>query len=72
MILSIVTYIVLTALGEHCKCSCLSRRLASESPSVTYVSPYNDEDIMAGQGTLGIEILEDLPQVLEHVAIMVD
>ena len=41
----------------------LFRCLASESPSVTYVSPYNDRDIMAGQGTLGIEILKDLPQV---------
>ena len=27
------------------------------------VPPYNDERIIAGQGTIGLEILEDLPQV---------
>ncbi len=27
------------------------------------VPPYNDEQIIAGQGTMGLEILEDLPQV---------
>jgi len=27
------------------------------------VPPYNDEKIIAGQGTIGIEILEDLPEV---------
>lgn len=27
------------------------------------VPPYNDEKIIAGQGTVGLEILEDLPQV---------
>src|SRR5207248_5537262 len=27
------------------------------------VPPYNDEKIIAGQGTMGLEILEDLPEV---------
>jgi len=27
------------------------------------VPPYNDEQIIAGQGTIGLEILEDLPEV---------
>jgi threonine dehydratase len=27
------------------------------------VPPYNDEDIIAGQGTIGLEILEDFPEV---------
>src|SRR5207302_8485586 len=27
------------------------------------VPPYNDEKIIAGQGTVGLEILEDLPNV---------
>ena len=27
------------------------------------VPPYNDEHIIAGQGTIGLEILEDLPEV---------
>jgi threonine dehydratase len=28
-----------------------------------YVSPYNDPDVVAGQGTMGLEILESLPDV---------
>jgi len=28
-----------------------------------YLSPYNDEEVIAGQGTIGIEILEDLHDV---------
>ena len=28
----------------------------------TFVHPYNDVDVMAGQGTIGIEILEKLPE----------
>lgn len=30
---------------------------------LTYVSPYNDTMVIAGQGTIGLEILEDLPSV---------
>lgn len=29
----------------------------------TYVSAYNDEFVIAGQGTIGLEILEDLPNI---------
>lgn len=29
---------------------------------LTYISPYNDELIIAGQGTIGLEILETLPE----------
>lgn len=31
--------------------------------NATMVPPYNDEDIMAGQGTAGIEILEQCPEI---------
>ncbi len=30
---------------------------------LTYISPYNDSLVIAGQGTIGIEILEDLPDI---------
>jgi len=33
------------------------------SGSYTYVSPYNDSDIIAGQGTIGLEILEQCAEV---------
>jgi threonine dehydratase len=30
---------------------------------LTYVSPYNDPDVMAGQGTIALELLSDLPDL---------
>lgn len=30
---------------------------------MTYISPYNDKLVIAGQGTIGLEILDDLPKV---------
>src|SRR5271156_6583586 len=39
-----------------------AEQLASEHGYVI-VPPYNDEKIIAGQGTVGLEILEDLPNV---------
>ncbi len=29
----------------------------------TFIHPFNDEDVIAGQGTIGLELLEDLPDV---------
>jgi len=39
-----------------------AEQLAAERGYVV-VPPYNDEKIIAGQGTVGLEILEDLPEV---------
>ena len=39
-----------------------ARSLAAKGDYV-YVSPYNDSMIMAGQGTIGLELLEQLPQI---------
>src|SRR5437879_6535261 len=39
-----------------------AEELAAEHGYVI-VPPYNDEHIIAGQGTMGLEILEDLPEV---------
>jgi threonine dehydratase len=39
-----------------------AEELAAEH-SYIIVPPYNDEQIIAGQGTMGLEILEDLPEV---------
>lgn len=38
-------------------------RALAEKDGYEYVSPYNDMDVMAGQGTIGLELLEQLPQV---------
>jgi len=39
-----------------------ARQYASEN-GMFYVSPYNDEQVVAGQGTCGVEIVADLPDV---------
>ena len=39
-----------------------ARQLAKER-SLTFISAYNDASVVAGQGTIGLEILEDLPNV---------
>lgn len=39
-----------------------SRELQKEH-GYTYVHAFDDEDVIAGQGTIGLEILEDLPDV---------
>jgi len=35
----------------------------AEQNGMLYLSPYNDKEVVAGQGTCGIEILEQLPDV---------
>lgn len=35
---------------------------------LTYIHPYEDPDIISGQGTVGLEILEDLPSVVRVMA----
>ncbi len=37
----------------------------AQEQRATWVSPYNDGQVIAGQGTLGLEILEQLPEALE-------
>jgi threonine dehydratase len=35
----------------------------AESGDMTFIHPYDDEAVITGQGTIGLEILEDLPDV---------
>lgn len=44
----------------------LARKEAAANGQV-FVSPYNDEEVIAGQGTCGQEIIEDLPEVEEVI-----
>ena len=37
--------------------------LFAREHGIPYVSPYNDPDVIAGAGTAGLEVIEDLPQV---------
>lgn len=40
----------------------IARQMAAKTESL-FIHPYDDEEVMAGQGTIGLEILEDLPDV---------
>jgi threonine dehydratase len=38
-------------------------RKLSETTDQIYVSPYNDEEVLAGQGTIGVELLRQVPEL---------
>lgn len=41
----------------------LERARTLEAEGYIFIHPYDDPEVIAGQGTLGLEILEDLPEV---------
>ena len=56
------------ALGAEVVLSDADRRFAvaeriSRERDMTVIPPFNDEDIMAGQGTAGLEIMEQCPEI---------
>ncbi len=48
--------------GPPIEAELLARRHASEQGRI-YISPYNDLDVIAGQGTLGMELVEQAPDL---------
>ena len=38
-------------------------RETAEKTGATFLHPFNDEDVIAGQGTIGLEILDECPEV---------
>ena len=49
--------------GEVWDDSDRAARAAAESTGATYVHSFSDPEVVAGQGTVGLEILEDAPEV---------
>ncbi|MBY0434595.1 MAG: threonine/serine dehydratase [Cyclobacteriaceae bacterium] len=49
--------------GNNCDETERYVRSLSETTDQVYVSPYNDEDVMAGQGSIGVELLRQLPSL---------
>jgi len=47
-----------------------ARRYAEEA-GLTYISPYNDPDVIAGQGTLAVEITQQWPHPLDALFVTV-
>jgi threonine dehydratase len=53
--------VVLT--GDTLDASAQAARKIAEEEGLTFVHPYDDPHVIAGQGTIGLEILADLPDV---------
>lgn len=51
---------IVIAEGEYDEAELLALRLASEE-NLRFISPYNHPEVIAGQGTVGLEMLEQLP-----------
>ncbi len=55
--------------SDSAQAEVLARRQAEEHGQV-FISPYNDWEVVAGQGTIGLELLEQLPGI-QHVFVPV-
>ncbi len=49
--------------GTDCDATEAYARRQAEATGQTYISPYNDPFVVGGQGTIGLEIMDRLPQV---------
>ncbi len=49
--------------GDNCEETEQYVRRLAESTNQIYVSPYNDEEVMEGQGSIGVELLRQLPDL---------
>ncbi|NNG00754.1 MAG: threonine/serine dehydratase [Desulfobacteraceae bacterium] len=61
---------ILTKVPGDCLNAELTARKTAESQGITFISPYNDIDVIAGQGTVGLEMFEQCPD-LETVFVSV-
>jgi len=53
--------------GESVDECLVTAREHAERTGMAFVHPFDDEDVIAGQGTLGLELLEDLPDLAKVV-----
>lgn len=55
--------VTLVELGANYDEAEAAAREMERKMSATFISPYNDADVIAGQGTIALEILEDAPNI---------
>jgi len=53
--------------GNRCEVAEAAARRDAARIGKVYISPYNDLEVIAGQGTIGLEILEDCPQTTDII-----
>ena len=49
--------------GNNFDEACIYARQLMEERNLTFIPPFDDEEVIAGQGTIGLEILRNLPNV---------
>ena len=49
--------------GNDLKQANAAARIVAERDGLTFIHPYDDVKVIAGQGTLGLEMLEDVPEL---------
>ncbi len=49
--------------GDDCLESEMAAKKEASARKASYISPYNDGHIIAGQGTIGMELLEQIPEM---------
>lgn len=53
----------ITIFGDDCLESEIAAKKEAVTRRATYISPYNDKHIIAGQGTIGMELMEQIPEI---------
>src|SRR3954463_15691033 len=53
--------------GQTVDACILSARARAEEGGLAFVHPFDDPDVVAGQGTLGLELLDDVPDLAKVV-----
>ncbi|MDX6641777.1 MAG: threonine dehydratase [Solirubrobacteraceae bacterium] len=53
--------------GESVDDCLIAARARAEESGMAFVHPFDDPDVIAGQGTLGLELLEDVPDLAKVV-----
>jgi len=64
-------YVNIILSGDTFDASSDKAREFSNDKTIPYIHPFNDRDIIAGQGTVGVEILEDIEDTIDYLIVSV-
>ena len=64
-------FVEIILVGDTYDDAATEARRAAERNGYTYVPPFDDREVIAGQGTVGLEILDDIPQRVDYLLMAV-
>ena len=64
-------YVTIILEGDTFDESSIKAKALSDSSQIPYIHPFNDRQIIAGQGTVGVEILEDMESPIDFLIVSV-